>query len=101
MEVPQLAELDAMWADWLKDGTPEDANAMINTIGLGFGQRLVDDLGMRWVIATDSYGTEMAVHHPFQDTLLYPANLVAKRWESRQSGFLRPIYDDLAARLPG
>src|SRR3954447_4686077 len=92
-----IDELDAMWADWLQDGVPEDANTMINIIGLGFGQRLVDDLGTRWVVATDSYGTEMAVHHAFQDTLIYPANLVAKRLESRQAGLIRPIYDDVAA----
>jgi hypothetical protein len=54
---------------------------------------------MRWVPATDDHGTEMAVHHTSGDTVMYPANLVAKRWESRQTGFLRPIYDDVTARL--
>jgi|tagenome__1003787_1003787.scaffolds.fasta_scaffold18596224_1 hypothetical protein len=44
-------------------------------------------------------GTELAVHHPRGDTLLYPANLLAKRWESRDTGFLRPIYDDVTVRL--
>jgi hypothetical protein len=72
---------------------------MVHVVGLAFGQRLVDDLGMRWVVASDEYGTEMAVHHPLGDTLVYPANLVAKRWESRETGFLRPLYDGVRARL--
>jgi len=97
---PGIDELDALWSSWLPDAAPEQVNDMVNIIGLAFGQRLVDDLGMRWVVATDAHGTEIAVHHATGDALMYPPNLVAKRWESRETGFLRPIYDDLAARLP-
>jgi len=96
---PSIDELDSLWAVWLQDGRPEDANDMVQVIGFAFGQRLVEELGMRWVVASDELGTEIALHHPLRDTLMYPVNLVAKGWKSRETGFRRPIYDELRARL--
>jgi hypothetical protein len=97
---PSVDDLDALWAAWLEDSAaPEDANDVVHAIGLTFGQRLVDDLGMRWTVVTDEHGTEIAAHHPNGDMLVFPANLVAKRWETRETGFLRPIYDEVAGRL--
>ena len=96
---PTPDALDALWADWLEHGDPQEANDVINIVGLAFGQRLVDDLGMRWVAATDEHGTEVAVHHPAGDALVMPPNLVAKRLETREVGFLRPIHDAIADQL--
>lgn len=93
---PDVDALDALWAAWLPDAPPEQANDMVHIVGLTFGQRLVDELGMRWVVATDQHGTEMALHHPQGNALLHPVNVVVKRWESRETGFLRPIYDEVA-----
>ena len=49
--------------------------------------------GFRWVVATDKYGCEMALLAlPGRgDVLVYPSNLVAKRWQSRETGFLVPL----------
>jgi hypothetical protein len=30
------------------------------------------------------------------DQIVYPANAVAKRWESRELGFFRPLFDAFA-----
>jgi Domain of unknown function (DUF3806) len=98
--LPTIDELDRLWARWLNGSPqPEEANDVVHAVGLAFGQRLVDDLGMRWAVVTDEYGTEMAAYEPLGDTLVFPANLVAKRWESKQTDFLRPISDEVAARL--
>jgi Domain of unknown function (DUF3806) len=48
------------------------------------------------VVVSDEHGTEMAVHREAGDVLVFPANLVAKRWETRHTGFLRPLYDQVA-----
>src|SRR4051794_15252064 len=95
---PGVDELDALWAARLAapQGV-EDPNDLINAVGLAFGQRLVDDLGLRWVVVSDEFGTELATHAAPGDLLVFPANLVAKRWESRETGFLRPVYDGVAA----
>jgi Domain of unknown function (DUF3806) len=94
---PGVDELDALWAAWLPNAAPEDANAVVHMIGFSFGQHLVDDFGLRWVVVSDEHGTEMAVHREAGDVLVFPANLVAKRWETRHTGFLRPLYDQVAA----
>jgi hypothetical protein len=95
-ERPSVDELDALWAAWLSGGAPEDANAGVHMIGLSFGQRLVDDFGLRWVVISDEHGTEIAVYREAGDVTVFPANLVAKRWETRDTGFLRPLYDQVA-----
>jgi hypothetical protein len=72
-------------------------NAVINYVGIAFGQALVDGIGFSWVIATDDQGSELAVHgFPGRgDVLVYPANFVAKRWERRETNFLEKAYQQI------
>ena len=73
-------------------------NAIINYVGIAFGQSLVDGLGLKWVVATDQHGCEMAVYGLAGrgDVLVYPANFVAKRWERREANFLEDAYEKIA-----
>jgi hypothetical protein len=57
-----------------------DPNLHINRVGAAVGEILVRSAGLRWVIASDEYGTELAVHGQPGDILAYPMNAVAKRW---------------------
>lgn len=60
---------------------------------------LVDaDIGLSWVVATDEYGTELAVYGlPNRgDVLVYPANFVGKRWERREVNFLGDSHRRIA-----
>jgi hypothetical protein len=95
-----LAALDRAFASWLASAPAEVdlINAIINCVGIAFGQALVDGAGLQWVIATDKHGTDLAVHGlPGQgDVLVYPANFVAKRWERRESNFLEQAYEQIA-----
>jgi hypothetical protein len=72
-------------------------NAIFNYVGIAFGQALVDGIGLKWVIATDDEGSELAVHgFPGQgDVLVYPANFVAKRCERRETDFLEKAYQQI------
>lgn len=95
-----LAALDRAFAAWLaSEPAPADINGIINCVGIAFGQALVDSIGMQWVVATDEYGTELAVYGlPNRgDVLVYPANLVAKRWERRESNCLEESCRRIAA----
>lgn len=90
-----LAALDRAFAAWLDSGPAvAEVNAIINCVGIAFGQALVDGLGLEWVIATDEHGTDLAVYGlPNRgDVLVYPANFVAKRWERRETNFLEGAY---------
>src|SRR5213594_526919 len=59
-----LAALDRAFAAFLASN-PKDTEiikAIINVVGTSFGQFLVDGLGLKWVIATDNQGSELAAH---------------------------------------
>jgi hypothetical protein len=73
------------------------ANAIINAIGMAFGQYLVDQLGFSWVAVFDKDGSEIAVVAlPGQaDMLVFPPNLVAKRWASGTTDFLDYVYEGI------
>jgi hypothetical protein len=109
-----LAALDRAFAVWIAS-SPTDMNLVnqaINCVGIAFGSFLVDGLQLKWVIATDEHGSDLAVHGlPGRgDVLVYPANFVAKRWERRTANFLENSYarikqdvEDLArhSKTPG
>jgi hypothetical protein len=104
-----LAALDRAFAAWM-GSSPIDVNLVnqtINCVGIAFGSFLVDGIHLKWVIATDEHGSDLAVHGLPErgDVLLYPANFVAKRWERRTTNFLEDSYarikqdvEDLARR---
>jgi hypothetical protein len=100
-----LAALDRAYAAWSASNPTEGdlINATINCVGVAFGQILLDGvgLGLRWVIATDEYGTELAVYGlPNRgDVLVYPANFVAKRWERRETNFLEEAYQAIESDI--
>ena len=84
--------LDELWAILLSED-PDDPNPAINLVWLAFGQLLVERLGLSWVALTDANGTEIAVHGR-SDFTVFPTNFIAKRYESRQTGFIAPAFDE-------
>ncbi|SDU09680.1 DUF3806 domain-containing protein [Jiangella alkaliphila] len=112
-----LASLDGAEADIVALGTaydealrgwtatapdPEhrpDPNVLINRLGVGFGEHVRLRTGMSWVVASDEYGTELALHGQPGDVLLYPANLVAKRWVAGEAGVLPELAAALIERV--
>jgi hypothetical protein len=99
-----LAALDHAWAAWLdrQNVDPEDPNAVINAVGVALGQALIEALeGFGWVIATDDAGRDLAVYGlpGTADVLVYPANVVAKRYESRTAPFLEEVHSEMVLRI--
>ena len=89
--------LDELWALLLSERL-DDPNALINLVGLALGQLLVDRFGLDWVALTDQHGTEIAVRGPSNLTV-FPTNFVAKRYETRETGFIAPFVDEVARKL--
>jgi hypothetical protein len=85
--------LDSAYAAWFNahNAETEDPNPVINAFGMAFGQLLIDRLQLTWVVAADDQSTEMAVHGQPGDILIYPANLVAKRYVQRETEFFQPL----------
>lgn len=78
---------DELLTAWLRlrEADRPDPNAVINQIGLAFGQYVADRAHLEWKVATDSHGTEIALHRTRGDVLVYPTNLVAKRWVAEET----------------
>jgi hypothetical protein len=90
-----LDTLDRAWGKWL--GTHqsiEEVNTFINVFGIFFGQALVDTTQLKWVIAKDRHGTELALfgYKGKGDILLYPTNFVSKRWETGTAVFFKESF---------
>ena len=99
------AQIDELYAGWFEEWAAkpeehrEDPNPMINAFGLAFGQVLVDELGLDWAVVTDKHGTEIAVHGQPGDLLVFPPNLVAKRFERGETHFLEQIYQGISEQV--
>ncbi len=87
-----MAELDVAYRDWYEWRGDKDPNPMINAFGTAFGQRLVEDLSMTWAVVTDEHGTDMAVCGQPGDVLVFPPNLVAKRFVANELGFFETLF---------
>jgi hypothetical protein len=97
---------DAQLTSWLAAPTEErsDPNPLINLIGLGLGEYLRRECGMRWVLATDGHGFEIAIHREPGNVILYPTNIVAKRWVAQERGIIPELAEAMVQsvhRLPG
>ena len=103
--VPPAAALDRAWTAWLRnwESQPEedrdDPNPIINAVGIAFGQHLVNALGLEWAIVTDQHGTEIAVHGRPGNIIVFPPNLVAKRFERRTDGFVVPLLEKMCTDI--
>jgi hypothetical protein len=95
------AALDRAYSAWARTSSPEEANNVINAFGAALGQTMIDRFGFIWAIVTDEYGTELAVHGlpGTADILVFPQNLIAKRHERGEIGFIEPLYNALAEQF--
>lgn len=93
---------DQVLGSWLSasEESRTDPNDAINLLGTAFGECLVRQSPLRWVVASDFHGAELALHDQQSDFLVYPANAVAKRWVNRRPGhFIPAMADDIIKRL--
>jgi hypothetical protein len=90
--------LDALWAWFIGGDGVDNPGAAIDLVGLAFGQLLVDDFQLFWSLVTDELGSDWAVRGP-SELVVYPVNSVAKRYDTRDTDFLTPIYEGVARRM--
>ncbi|MDI2036878.1 DUF3806 domain-containing protein [Paenarthrobacter nitroguajacolicus] len=92
VSVAEFYEL--VYATWQTspDGTLADLREpYCNAAGVAYGELLVRTTPLRWVIAEDSLGREMALHAEQNNTLVYPLNAVEKRWAQGDDGDFIPV----------
>lgn len=106
-EVDDIESVRTMYerfaSDWHATDKPErtDPNGVINMIGSAFGTHLERRTPLRWMVASDAHGNELVLHEPRTQMLIYPANLVAKRWVAASSGdFITAMSADVMRLFP-
>jgi hypothetical protein len=92
---------DEMLSAWLRldESQRPDPNGIINQIGLAFGQFVADQAKLDWTVATDAHGTEIALHRARGNVLIYPTDLVAKRWAAHARNTLPAMARDMIATV--
>ncbi|MCH9021835.1 MAG: DUF3806 domain-containing protein [Planctomycetes bacterium] len=77
------------------------ANATINAIGIAFGQYLIDTLDFTWCAVSDEYGEDIAIVALPETAkmLVFPTNLVSKRWCAGTTNFLWYVYKGIEGDL--
>lgn len=88
-----LQECDEAFRLWLTDKSSGYSDGdVISILGAYLGERCCEGLDMEWVIVSDQYGKDFAVSSIEVESLGFPFSTVAKRIESRESGFLVGVY---------
>lgn len=104
VDMPSLGSYyDAAYARWLSadQATREDPNLVINRVGAGFGEHLRARLPLRWVVVSDVWGTDLALHGQPGDVVLVPMSMVGKRWSEGVTGFLPELAETVIDRTSG
>lgn len=104
-DAPQsfLDQLDGAFANWTNapDQLGYTNNDVIEITGAAFGRFCVETLDLRWVEVVDRYGRSIAVERDGGRVRGFPFDAVAKRIQSQEWGFFKPIYialQDAASR---
>jgi hypothetical protein len=92
---------DEMLNAWLRlDELQRPApDAIINQIGLAFGQYVADRARLDWTVSTDERGADIALRRPSGKVVFYPTNLVAQRWAAHERSTLPALARDMIATV--
>jgi hypothetical protein len=67
-----------------------DETWKLQSLGITFGDALVQQLGLEWVTVEDEYGRDPAVRYPGTNVLVFPLTTISKRIEG---GEIVDVYE--------
>ncbi|MEM8489066.1 MAG: DUF3806 domain-containing protein [Bacteroidota bacterium] len=89
-----IRELNVAYAAWVasieRKGYTDEI--VVEILGAAFGQRCVEQFGMRWVKITDEDGTALAIQGIEKDYRAFPYDAISKRIADGEHGFFLPIF---------
>lgn len=86
------AGLDRALAHWVSSGG-SDHDEIVARYAVAVGEHLHRHTDLAWEVATDVFGTDLAV--VAGDFVVVPANLVAVRWMRRETGWVPQVVGHL------
>jgi len=69
----------------------------LQSLGIVFGDALVLQLGVEWVMVEDSYGRDPALRSPGTSILVYPLTMISKRVERGDAVDVFDLFNAVAA----
>ncbi|MHC2998790.1 DUF3806 domain-containing protein [Microbacterium sp. HJ5] len=92
-------DLDPVVLDaYLERARVSEGTLVVNLVGAGLGQILVDRLDLRWVSVTDKRGTRIGLYGDAKKTLVFPFEAVARR-RAGESGSLAKYVAETVATI--
>lgn len=99
-DLPSAEDLDAALTAWSADGPDRpDADHVAAAVGAAFGEHLRRAAGLAWVLATDEWGTDVALHGSPGDLLLHPHSSVASRIAEGEIAFVAVLLRELVTAV--
>ncbi len=86
------AGFDRALAHWVSSGG-SDHDAIVERYAIAVGEHLHRHTDLAWEVATDVFGTDLAV--VAGDFVVVPSNLVAVRWMRRETGWIPAVVRHL------
>jgi hypothetical protein len=71
----------------------------LQSLGITFGDALVQKLGLTWVIIEDEYGRDPALCDPGTTIVVFPLTSISKRVESGETVQVRELFENACATV--
>lgn len=94
---PDAAKVQEIY-DALLEHEISDPDRLI-TLGVAFGQLLIDRAGLEWVSVTDKHGTEICVAVPAKQSFCAPLSMMGKRIDRAEPLSIEQLCEDTLALL--
>jgi hypothetical protein len=72
----------------------------LQSLGVTFGDALVQKLGLSWVAVEDEYGRDPALHYPGTTILAFPLTTISKRIERGETVDVRDLFAKACRTVP-
>jgi hypothetical protein len=89
-----LENLDSAFAAWLhaSNTNKESAENVTRIIGAAYGRYCISHLGVRWAVAADDYGIDVALVRENPTTRSFPFSSIRYRIEDKKTDFIYALY---------
>jgi hypothetical protein len=82
-------------SDWIAAGE----TWKLQSLGVTFGDILVQKLGLTWVAVEDDHGRDCGLQDPETTILLFPVTAISKRIEHGETVDVRELFDFFCQRI--
>lgn len=87
-----LASISAAYDAGIRTGDTD----LIGVLATAIGDHLCERAGYRWVLVTDTFGTDLGLLGPRRRATSMPHTLVAVRWMRGETGWVAGVVEHLA-----